>query len=162
MSLMSNVRPHVNPYRISAGAIVEHDGRLLMVHHVRTGRYDFWVAPGGGVKGEESYEETATREVWEETGLRVEVGRLVYVEDLVNPECRYVKFWFLAKLLGGVFDFSHPEAKLEHVAEAMWLEPTQFAGKEVYPEFLHSRYATDKQAGFPGVVRLPMRRMKTW
>ena len=152
----------MQPHRISAGAIVERDGRLLMVHHVRPGRYDFWVAPGGGVKGEESYEEAAAREVWEETGLRVEVGRLVYIEDLVNPECRYVKFWFLAQLIGGAFDFSHPEAKLEHVVEASWLEPSQFAGKQVYPELLHSRYATDRQAGFPDVVRLPMRRMETW
>lgn len=133
-----------------------------MVHHVRPGRYDFWVAPGGGVKGEESYEEAATREVWEETGLDVEVGRLLYIEDLVNPECRFVKFWFLAHLRGGSFDFSHPEAKLEHVIEAAWLEPAQFAGKEVYPEFLLSRYTSDKAAGFPAIVRLPMRRMNTW
>ena len=152
----------MHPYRISAGAIVEREGRLLVVHHVKPGRYDFWVAPGGGVKGEESYEETAAREVWEETGLRVEVGRLAYIEDLVNPKCRYVKFWFLANLLGGAFDVSHPEAKLEHITEAAWLEPSQFAGKEVYPEFMHSRYATDREAGFAGVVRLPMRGMNTW
>lgn len=77
-------------HRISAGAIVEHEGRLLMVRHVVPGKYDFWVAPGGGVKGSESYEEAAAREVWEETGLTVRVGALLYIEDLV---CRAARWW---------------------------------------------------------------------
>jgi 8-oxo-dGTP diphosphatase len=152
----------VSPYRISAGALVEHDGRLLMVHHLRPGRYDFWVAPGGGVQGEESYEDAARREVWEETGLRIAVGRLLYVEDLVNPACRYVKFWFAGSLQGGGFDTSHPEARREHIVDAAWLAPAEFAGRTVYPHVLIDRYAQDRHAGFPGVVRLPMRRMEHW
>jgi len=50
--------------RISAGTIVEHEGRLLMVRHV---------TPGGGIKGSESYEGAAAREVCWETGLSVHV-----------------------------------------------------------------------------------------
>jgi 8-oxo-dGTP diphosphatase len=135
---------------------------VLLVRHVVPGRYDFWVAPGGGVKGEESYEEAATREVWEETGLKVEVGRLLYIEDLVNPECRFVKFWFAAQLIGGILDVTHPEARAEHVVEAAWLKPEELQGKAVFPEVLTGRYAADKEASFPGVIRLPMRRMELW
>jgi 8-oxo-dGTP diphosphatase len=149
-------------YRISAGAIIEDHGRVLLVRHVVPGRYDFWVAPGGGVKDEESYEEAATREVWEETGLNVKVGRLLYIEDLVNPECRIVKFWFAARLIGGTFDVTHPEAKAEHVVEAAWLRPEEFRGKAVFPDVLTGRFASDKEAGFPEVIRLPMRRMDFW
>jgi 8-oxo-dGTP diphosphatase len=148
--------------RISAGAIVEDQGRLLLVRHVLPGKYDFWVAPGGGVKDQESYEEAATREVWEETGLKVTVGRMLYIEDLVNPQCRFVKFWFAAQLIGGTLDITHPEAQAEHVAAAAWLSPEEFQGKAVFPSLLSGRYASDKQAGFPGVVRLPMRRMELW
>lgn len=150
------------PYRISAGALVEHDERLLLVHHLLPGKYDFWVAPGGGVKGEESYEEAAAREVWEETGLKVKIGQLLYVEDLVNPDTRFVKFWFAAQLIGGNLDVSHPEARLEHVVEAAWLSPTELQGKHVFPSVIGSRYATDKEFGFSSVVRLPMRRMEFW
>lgn len=130
-----------------------------MVRHVVPGEYDFWVAPGGGVKGEESCEEAAAREVWEETGLRIRVGRLLYIEDLVDAKCRFVKFWFAAQLLGGSIDCTHPEAQAEHILEAAWLKPEQFLGKHVFPEVLIGRYFLDKQAGFPSVVRLPLRRM---
>ena len=152
----------MHSYRISAGALVEHEGRILLVHHLRPGRYDFWVAPGGGVKTEESYEEAAIREVREETGLQVAVERMLYIEDLVSPECRYVKFWFSAKLLGGTLDSSHPEARLEHVVEASWFKPNELQGKQVFPEVLLGRYAADREAGFTTVVRLPMRRMQFW
>jgi 8-oxo-dGTP pyrophosphatase MutT (NUDIX family) len=53
--------------RISAGTIIKHEGCLFMVRHV---------AHGGGIKGSESYEGAAAREVWEETSLSVRVGVL--------------------------------------------------------------------------------------
>ena len=152
----------MSEYRISAGALVEHDDRLLMVHHKRPGRCDFWVAPGGGVQGDERYEDAARREVWEETGLHIAVGRLLYIEDLVNPACRFVKFWFSGRVESGALDTSHPEARREHIVDAAWLATSEFAGKEIYPRVLIDRYAQDRCAGLPGAVRLPMRRMLSW
>ncbi|MEK7346750.1 MAG: NUDIX hydrolase [Pseudomonadota bacterium] len=158
-----NDRAHqLQRHRISAGAIVEHEGRLLMVRHVVPGKYDFWVAPGGGVKGSESYEEAAAREVWEETGLSVSVGSLLYVEDLINPECRFVKFWFAAQLVGGSISTSHPEAAAEHITEAAWLHPSELHGKVVFPTVLNQQYANDRDLGFPALVRLPLRTMEFW
>ena len=59
-------------HRISAGAIVEDAaGQILLVRHVLPGKYDFWVAPGGGVQGREELAAAAIREVREETGLHV-------------------------------------------------------------------------------------------
>jgi 8-oxo-dGTP diphosphatase len=60
------------------GAIVtDSDGRLLLVkrgHEPEMGR---WSLPGGRVRPGESDPEAVVREVREETGLRVEPGRLV-------------------------------------------------------------------------------------
>ena len=133
-----------------------------MVRHVVPGKYDFWVAPGGGIKGSESYEEAAAREVLEETGLTVTAGRLLYIEDLVNPECRFVKFWFEAQLVGGSLDASHPEAAAEHITEAAWLRPAEFQGKVVFPTVLSEWAVGNTEVVSQAPVRLPLRTMQFW
>ena len=147
-------------HRISAGAIVESEGRLLLVRHQRPGRYDFWVAPGGGVTGDESLEAAAVREVREETGLVVRVSKLLYIEELADAGCRYVKFWHAASLVGGTLDTSHHEAVAEYIVQAAWLAPEECQGLTVYPPVLTGRYWSDRSAGFPGVVHLPLRQME--
>lgn len=69
-------------HRISAGARVENNGRLLLVRHRKQAAYDFWVAPGGGVQGAESLLAAAEREIREETGL-------VVVAELTFPLLPY-------------------------------------------------------------------------
>lgn len=56
-------------------ASVVHDGGRIAL--VRNSWSDGWVLPGGGVEAGESLEAAAAREVTEETGLRVDVERLV-------------------------------------------------------------------------------------
>jgi ADP-ribose pyrophosphatase YjhB (NUDIX family) len=162
MPRKENAMPHVMPHRISAGVIVEHESRVLLVNHVRPGRYDFWVCPGGGVKGEESLEEAAAREAFEETGLNVRVAQLLYIEELVSPECRYVKFWFSGECTGGTFDVSHPEAQAEHVLRADWLLLELLHRENVFPTVLAGRYWKDKVANQGWPVRLPLRNMTNW
>jgi ADP-ribose pyrophosphatase YjhB (NUDIX family) len=65
---------HQMRQRLSAGVIVEHNDRILLVRHVRPGIYDFWVAPGGGVQGTETLSAAAEREACEESGLTVGTG----------------------------------------------------------------------------------------
>ena len=105
-------------HRISTGTIIEREDRVLLVRHVKPGAYDFWVAPGGGVKGAETLEAAAAREAREEAGVEVAIGKLAYIEEFFSPECRTVKFWFAARLTGGQLDWTHPEAAAEHITEA--------------------------------------------
>ena len=147
-------------HRISAGVLVEQDDRVLLVHSVLAGRYDFWVAPGGGVEGEETIEQAAVREVREESGLEVELCQLAYVEDLLGNHVRYCKFWFTGIVVGGALSCVAPEAKREHITEAAWLSREELAGKVVFPAVLNARYWSDREHGLKSLVHLGLRRME--
>jgi len=64
----------------AAAVIVDDRGRVLLVHHTY-GRHN-WELPGGAAAAGEAPDETARRELLEETGLRVDLDRLtgVYYE----------------------------------------------------------------------------------
>jgi len=61
----------VNEFRV-AGAVVEHEGRLLLVRNRRRGGFVDWSTPGGVIDATDASALAGlTREVEEETGLRV-------------------------------------------------------------------------------------------
>lgn len=59
--------------------ILERGGRVLLVRRGTEPGLGLWSLPGGYVDRGEVVEEAAVREVWEETGVRTEVARLVGV-----------------------------------------------------------------------------------
>ena len=58
---------------------VPRDGSVLMIRRGTELGYGLWGLPGGYVDRGEVVERAAAREVWEETGLEVEIG------DLLGP-----------------------------------------------------------------------------
>jgi 8-oxo-dGTP diphosphatase len=67
------------------GGIVRYDGRLLLVRRGREPARGTWSVPGGHVEPGESDLEATAREVLEETGLVVEVGRLAGTVERAAP-----------------------------------------------------------------------------
>ena len=63
--------------KIAATCIIERQGKVLMIKRDNQVGYGLWSMPGGYVDRGEVVEEAAAREVQEETGLLVEVQRLV-------------------------------------------------------------------------------------
>ena len=62
---------------IRSGAIIMKDGKLLMVGNDR----DYLYSVGGRLKFGETAEEAVVREVFEETGVQMEIDRLGFVHE---------------------------------------------------------------------------------
>ena len=63
--------------KVAVVCIVPRDGKVLMIRRATDLGYGLWGLPGGYVDRGEMVERAAAREVWEETGLRVEPGELI-------------------------------------------------------------------------------------
>ena len=75
--------------------------KLLLVRHIEENGADYWVMPGGGIKGDEGIFKAAEREVWEETNLKVNAQKIAYVEDFIDNDKYVCKFWVYCRLEGG-------------------------------------------------------------
>lgn len=61
----------------SCGGVVIHRGKILLLYKNFYHRYEGWVLPKGTVESGETYQETALREVKEETGVSAEINEYV-------------------------------------------------------------------------------------
>ncbi len=68
----------------SAFIINPEDKKILLVKH---SDYDKWLQPGGHIENDETPEEAAIREVYEETGIKISLlgERFPREDDLIRP-----------------------------------------------------------------------------
>jgi mutator protein MutT len=69
---------------VGVGAVVVHDGRVLLVRRGKEPLRGRWMVPGGTLEWGETLEEAVVREVEEETGLRVKPREMVAVLDRIH------------------------------------------------------------------------------
>jgi ADP-ribose pyrophosphatase YjhB (NUDIX family) len=93
----TDVRPEV-----CVGAVVIHDGRLLLVQRGRGAGQGLWSIPGGRVEAGERMVDAVAREVREETGLAVDAGPWVGYVERIGPDHHFVIHDYLATLGAGV------------------------------------------------------------
>ncbi|MFI6688008.1 NUDIX domain-containing protein [Streptomyces sp. NPDC050485] len=79
------------------GIVIEDDKILLLDQDTDSSRS--WSLPGGKVEDGESLEQALVREMIEETGVEVEVGRLLYLCD--NQKAHVTHITFEARRVGG-------------------------------------------------------------
>ena len=77
--------------------IVDEEGLLLLFLYNDEHQSPFWATVGGELKPGESYEDAAKRELYEETGLRQEVGEMLRERNEVYAVARSVPARWLEK-----------------------------------------------------------------
>ena len=147
-------------HRIRAAAIVVEGDSVLLVKHqhkeIRSGQ-PWWVPPGGGVEDEESLIECAKRETLEETGVSVELGRIAYIREFVEPGFHHCEVFFIADSYSGIpatgstpgiFDVDHM------IKDARFVRRDEMDGMVIYPEEIKKEFWDDLASGSSGTKYL--------
>jgi ADP-ribose pyrophosphatase YjhB (NUDIX family) len=97
-------------------ALIVYRGKVVLVRH-RAGLSTYHLLPGGGVNYRETLESALVREVTEETGLRVELGRPVLINDTIDPQGsrHVVNITFIATVTGGQITETPEDPRVESV-----------------------------------------------
>ena len=108
--------------RLAARAVIVEEDRLLIVNAWPGGKSQLMCAPGGGVDPGQSLPENLSREVYEETGLEIEVGHPCMINEFHDPASGFhqVEVFFRCQIIAGSRSgsWTDPEAV---VTERRWV-----------------------------------------
>jgi 8-oxo-dGTP diphosphatase len=105
--------------------IVDQDQQVLLTKRCVPPFQGEWVMPGGKIDLGEPIVAALKREVWEEVGLEVEVGRLIDVFEHVTPGADNYHFIIIYYLCTPLYcDVNHNR---DEVAEARWVKGEDLA-----------------------------------
>ncbi|WP_415401990.1 NUDIX domain-containing protein [Tateyamaria sp. SN3-11] len=126
--------------RLAVRAIIVENGRLLMVNAWPDGQSPLMCAPGGGVELGSSLPDNLAREVFEETGLVIEVGAPCLVNEFHDPGSSFhqVDVYFRCAVTPGSprpARWADPEAI---VTERHWVTRSELADIPHKPDSLAS------------------------
>jgi len=103
--------------------VVEHQGSILLIKEKRSSG-DGFSLPGGQIEFLETIAAAARREVWEETGLLVEMERLLWVDDRIESTGKgkhTVGIGVIARLVGDQTDPIPGGLEDEQIEWAGWV-----------------------------------------
>jgi 8-oxo-dGTP diphosphatase len=110
---------------VGVGAVIVHDGKVLLVQRGREPMKGHWTLPGGVLEVGESLARGVAREIREETSLEVEVLELVELLDRIHREDGRVRFHYviadyLCRVTGGELHAGSDADRVRWVERAEW------------------------------------------
>lgn len=108
---------HFRDPRLAVGGLITEGERVLLIRRLAAPRIGFWAVPSGFVEYDEQPRPALAREIEEETGLVVEVGRVIEAYPNADASRPGVFLLFEARPAGGQL---RPG---DDVSEARWFSP---------------------------------------
>ncbi len=106
---------------LTVDTIIVEDDKTILIKRLNNPFKNHWAIPGGFVEYGEKVEDAAIREAKEETGLDIELTRLigVYSDPDRDPRGHTVTVAYLAKIIGGKLksDSDAKDAKYVNINE---------------------------------------------
>jgi 8-oxo-dGTP diphosphatase len=119
--------------QVAIGAIIVHDGSLLMVRRAHDPGKGLWSLPGGRVEAGELLTDALAREVSEEAGLEIEIGALAGIFEVPGPEVHYVILDYHAQVTGD------PEPRAGgDASEVRWVPLGEVMALDCTPRFVET------------------------
>lgn len=144
----------------AAGALIVHDGRLLLTRRALEPWHGRWCAPSGFCDGPEHPVATAERETFEEVGLRVRViGYLGHwvdeylpgTDDAVEPQ--YCAVFYYHAVPVGPIELS---CQAGEVSDAAWFRPDELPAELAPPGNGSRIYGAWREALRAGSLESPL------
>ena len=123
--MQSNNRPAAP--QVGVGAVVFHNGAVLLVQRRNPPCADEWAIPGGKVRLGETLQQAAEREILEETGIHIKAREPVYAFDLIENDASGQVRWHYAIIdlhadyIGGDIQAA------DDASAAAWFKPEELA-----------------------------------
>ena len=110
---------------VGVGAVVVHEGRVLVARRGNPPLKGHWTLPGGVLELGESLTEGVVREVREETGLLVEPVELIELLDRIHRQDDRVQFHYviadyLCRVTGGVLQAASDADAVRWIERSEW------------------------------------------
>lgn len=107
------------PLGVAGKAIIRRNGKILLLQRSVNNEFEpgLWEFPGGKINFGENLIEALKREVWEETGLPVKVGRPLITWNFFKKPFWVTGITFCCEFAGGEVILSHEHDKF------VWISP---------------------------------------
>jgi 8-oxo-dGTP diphosphatase len=119
--------------KIAQKAIIEREGKILLLRDTRLEKV-VWEIPGGRMNEGEEPRVAIAREVYEELGLRIDVGEVVHLEQFLQSTEGKNAFVIVysARLVDEAQEIVMDDSE---VCEVGWFEPATALTLPLFPEY---------------------------
>lgn len=129
-------------FQIRVTGVLVENGTILLVKQ-RLSKDRAWSLPGGRLEQGETMEEGLCRELFEETGLKVRVEKLLYLCDVKSSSNKVVHVTFLISKVGGEITLPTNEKDENPISDVKFIpvaELTDYGFSPVFRDLAENQF----------------------